>query len=175
MLTDALLTVHATCVLLAAAPGRAGGEAAGVLLRGPSGSGKSDLALRLIDEGARLVADDRVILRKDDGEPGPDAIPAPAARVVASAPAILSGLLEVRGVGIVALPAVAEAAVDLVVDLVPRDRVERLPPEDDGADLLGVRLPRLALAAFDASTPAKLRLAVRSLPTLGSVPIRPLS
>lgn len=159
-----MLTVHATCVLLARPPESDGGrDTAGVLLRGPSGSGKSDLALRLIDEGARLVADDRVILRKDGRETG---------AVLASAPPALAGLLEVRGVGIVALPAVAEAPVDLVVDLVPRGQVERLP-EEDTAHLLDRHLPRLALAAFDASTPAKLRLAVRALATLGSVPVRP--
>lgn len=160
-----MLTVHATCVLLVLPRERGGVLTAGVLLRGPSGSGKSDLALRLIDEGARLVADDRVVLRDGGGVPG---------RVLASAPAALAGLLEVRGVGIAALPAVAEVPVDLVADLVPRARVERLPDEGDTADLLAHRVPRLDLDPFDASAPAKLRLAARALPALGSVPIRPV-
>ncbi|MBP2300471.1 serine kinase of HPr protein (carbohydrate metabolism regulator) [Azospirillum picis] len=122
----------------------------GVLLRGEAGRGKSDLALRLIDNGARLVADDRVVLRADAG------------RLTASAPPALAGLLEVRGVGILPVPAAPSAAVGLVVDLVPRDAVERLP-EAEVDMLLGIALPRLGLCAFDASTPAKIRLAAARL------------
>ncbi|MGQ9368080.1 HPr kinase/phosphorylase [Azospirillum sp. ST 5-10] len=144
-------TIHGTCVDV-------GGV--GVLLRGPSGVGKSDVALRLIDGGARLVADDRVELRLDGGRP------------VAAAPAALAGLLEVRGVGILPVPAVARAAVALVVDLVADDAVERLP-EPEAADLLGAPVPRLRLAPFDASTPAKLRLAAAAAAagTLGRDPV----
>jgi serine kinase of HPr protein (carbohydrate metabolism regulator) len=129
--------LHATCVLLAGT---------GVLLRGPSGSGKSDLALRLIDGGGRLVADDQVLVEARDGA------------LFARAPASLHGLLEVRGLGILRLGAEAEAPLSLLVDLVPEGAVERLP-EPASEDLLGVALPRLALHAFHASAPAKLRLA----------------
>lgn len=131
-------TLHGTAIAL-------GGR--GVLLLGPSGSGKSDLALRLIDEGARLVADDRVVLR------------AAAGRLIARAPDALRGLLEVRGIGIVTLPSLASVPLALAVDLVPPEQVERLPEAAEWG-YAGISLPRLALAPFEASAPAKLRLAV---------------
>ncbi|MGE0650627.1 MAG: HPr kinase/phosphorylase [Alphaproteobacteria bacterium] len=144
MMTDGE-DIHATCIAL--------GEI-GVLLRGPSGSGKSDLALRLIDSGARLVADDRVCLARRDG------------RVVASAPAPLRGLIEVRGLGIVRLgdDRLADVVpVALVCDLVPGPEVERLP-EPVQAEFFGLCLPRIALAPFETATPAKLRLAAGAGP-----------
>ena len=117
-------------------------------MRGPSGAGKSDLALRLIDRGARLVADDRVDLRRE-GE-----------RLVACAPSRLAGLIEVRGVGIVQMACVPDAPVNLVVDLVPRHQVKRLP-DDAPIELLGKRLRQIALDPFDGSSPLKVMLAVR--------------
>lgn len=138
-------SVHATCVAL-----RHGRTWRAVLLRGPSGAGKSDLALRLIEAGARLVADDRTTLGRT-GE-----------AVVASAPAAIAGLIEVRGLGIRRLPRgqlLARAPVVLLVDLVPSAEVERLP-EPARETLLGVELPILKLAPFEASSCAKLRLAV---------------
>ncbi len=132
--------LHATCVAFGAA---------GVLLRGPSGAGKSDLALRLVEAGARLVADDRVQLVRDDGD------------VTARAPAALAGLIEVRGIGIVRLDAdrlAPAAALRLVCDLVAPDAVERLP-DPARAEILGCALPLLRLDPFAASAPVKLRLA----------------
>lgn len=129
-------TVHATCVALGNT---------GVLIRGPSGSGKSDLALRLVDGGARLVADDRVHLARE----GDRLVARPADR--------LAGLLEVRGVGIVRLRHRARVAVGLVVDL--GASAERLPRRHTCV-VEGVRLPWLALDAAQASAPAKLRLAL---------------
>ncbi|MCG8543506.1 MAG: HPr kinase/phosphatase C-terminal domain-containing protein [Alphaproteobacteria bacterium] len=123
----------------------------GVLLRGPSASGKSDLALRLIDAGAALVADDRTVVARDR-----DA-------VVASSPAALAGKMEVRGLGIVTLPAVPAAPLKLVVDLDASDAVERLPPAASTC-LLGVDIPVMRLAAFEGSAPAKIRLALRLEP-----------
>lgn len=132
--------VHATTVEIA---GR------GVLIRGPSGSGKSDLALRLIDAGARLVADDQTeVERRGD-------------RLVAMAPAAIAGRIEVRGLGIVPLQAVAQTTLALVVDLVPAAKVERMP-EARAVEILGISLPVLQLDPFEASAPAKLRLAVVS-------------
>lgn len=137
--------VHATCVAL-----RAGRNWRGILLRGPSGAGKSDLALRLIEGGSRLVADDQTALvRQGRG-------------LVATPPGTLAGLLEVRGVGIVKLgraQLLARATIALLVDLVPPDRIERLP-DRSRETLLGVDLPVVALAPFEASAPAKLRLAL---------------
>lgn len=122
----------------------------GVLLRGPSGSGKSDLALRLIDAGAGLVADDRVeVVREGD-------------RLVARAPDSLSGQMEVRGIGIVIVQAVQRAGLVLVVDLVPLEQVPRMP--DPGRwTHLGASVPLITLHAFEPSAMAKVRLAVRQV------------
>jgi HPr kinase/phosphorylase len=135
------LLVHATSV---AVDGRA------VLLRGPSGSGKSDLALRLIDAGARLVADDRSQLHRDG-----DA-------VLVRAPATIAGLIEARGIGILRLDSLAEARLSLIADLVAPETVERLP-EPRSETILGVSVPLIALAPFEASAPAKLRLVLDAL------------
>ena len=120
----------------------------GVLLRGPPGSGKSDLALRLIDQGARLVSDDQTELHIEGDE------------IAMKAPATIAGQLEVRGIGIVRVPCVAAAPLRLVVDLTSSPEVERLPEPRTG-DLLGRRVPLVALAPFEASSVAKLRLALR--------------
>jgi len=137
--------VHATCVAL-----RLGRIWRAVLLRGPSGAGKSDLALRLIEAGGRLVADDQTRLTRS------------GRTLFATAPAALANLMEVRGVGIVKLArgqVLARAPLSLLIDLVPADRVERIP-DPAGENLLGVDLPVLALAPFEVSAAAKLRLAV---------------
>jgi HPr kinase/phosphorylase len=125
-----------------------GGE--GVLLRGPSGCGKSDLALRLIEDGALLVADDQTVLRR--AGPG----------LEMTAPPELAGLLEVRGLGIVAVPRAERAPLRLVFDLVPQDQIERLP-EPRFANFEGVAVPLLALDPAAASAPARLRLALKAL------------
>lgn len=119
-----------------------------VLLRGPSGAGKSDLALRLIDSGMLLIADDRTELVRE------------GASLIARAPEAIAGRLEVRGVGVVTVPTASRAPLVLVVDLLPPEQVPRLP--DPGTwRHLDVSVPLIGLAAFEASTPAKLRLAVR--------------
>ncbi|MGK2742002.1 HPr kinase/phosphorylase [Tepidicaulis sp. LMO-SS28] len=126
------------------------GEA--VLLRGKSGSGKSDLAWRtlLADEEVRLVADDRV-----DVTAGHDGL-------MVCAPAALAGLLEIRGLGLLELPYTPQADLRLIVDLVPIGEVPRMvPPAFE--EMAGVLLPRLALHAFEPSAPAKLALALRAI------------
>jgi serine kinase of HPr protein (carbohydrate metabolism regulator) len=133
-----MVTVHATCIAF---------DGHGILLRGPSGSGKSDLALRAIDRGAQLVADDQVILVRD----GPD--------MIASAPASLYGLIEIRGLGIMRMDAAAQARIALVADMTDSHAIERLP-ERHHCDIDGVNLPWLALAPFEASAPVKLRFAL---------------
>lgn len=145
---SAPLFVHGTCVLIGA---RA------VLLRGPAGSGKSDLAFRLIrGEGASalLVADDQVGLVGEED------------RLIASPPAALAGLLELRGLGLLPLPFAARAEVALVVDLVPRDAVPRLP-EPGFVTIEGVNLPLVALHAFDLTAAEKVRLALETIPAKG--------
>jgi serine kinase of HPr protein (carbohydrate metabolism regulator) len=131
--------VHGTAVAI---------EGRAVLLRGASGSGKSDLALRLIDAGARLVADDQTELARV-GE-----------RILVRPPASIVGLIEVRGIGILRLDPLMEAPLALLADLVQPETVERLPmPRLE--PVLGLDLPLIALAPFEASAQAKLRLALR--------------
>jgi serine kinase of HPr protein (carbohydrate metabolism regulator) len=137
--------LHATCVAL-----RAGKRWQAILLRGPSGAGKSDLALRLLESGGRLVADDQTHVLKV------------GRALIASPPSALAGMIEARGVGILTLPRaklLARAPVVLLVDLVAPDRIERLPEPTDEI-VLGVKLPRLDLAPFEASSVAKLHLAL---------------
>ena len=131
--------IHATCIAI---------DGVGVLLRGPSGAGKSDLALRLIDLGGRLVADDRADLRLVKG------------LVVASPPPALAGLIEARGLGILRIGALSEAAIALVVDLVGTKLVQRLPARET-VNILGVTLPSTRIAPLEAAAVAKVRLAVR--------------
>lgn len=133
--------VHASCIAIAGT---------GVLLRGASGSGKSDLAFRLIDGGAQLVADDQVELTRK-GE-----------HLVATAPRRLRGLLEVRGLGIMRFPAEIESVLGLIVDLGGDDPIERLPERRETM-IEGVSLPGLSVVAFHASAPALLRAAVTAV------------
>lgn len=133
--------MHGTCVEV---------DGVGVLLRGPSGSGKSDLALRLMDEGARLVADDQVEVRKT------------GAQVLAAAPDALDGLMEVRGMGIIAVPNVSQVAIELVVDLITAEDITRMP-EPSMVHIEGVELPLFFMVPFEGSATAKLRLAVRAV------------
>ena len=122
----------------------------GVLLRGPSGSGKSDLAIRLIADGAVLVADDRTVLTIEGG------------RVIAAPPPALAGRIEARGIGIVETAFQARCALALVVDLNPRAAIERMP-DRTLARFGDLTLPSFSLHAFDASAPAKIALALRSI------------
>jgi serine kinase of HPr protein (carbohydrate metabolism regulator) len=133
--------VHGTSVVV---------NGVGVLIRGPSGSGKSDLALRLIDGGAQLVADDQTEVSYENGH------------VIMSSNAVIEGLLEVRGVGIMAVPCVPRARLGLVVDLTPMGQIERMP-EKEFTEIIGVKLRRLRLPPFAVSSAAKLRLAVSAL------------
>jgi serine kinase of HPr protein (carbohydrate metabolism regulator) len=130
-------TIHATCVAI-------GGRA--VLLAGESGRGKSDLALRLIDRGARLVSDDYTQLRVD------------GARLRATAPAPIAGRIESRGVGLVALEPLADVPVCLLVDLDAAP--ERLPDAAAVRSVAGREVPAIALAALEASAPIKVEQAL---------------
>ena len=134
--------IHATAIAM---------EGDAILLRGPPGAGKSDLALRLIENGARLIADDQALLRRADNH------------VLVRAPAAVAGLIEVRGIGILRIDFLDEAPLGLVVDLVAPTEVERIP-DDRFEVVLGLPIRMIALAPFEASAVAKLRLARRALP-----------
>lgn len=127
--------IHASCVSM---------NNKAILLIGDSGSGKSDLALRLIDGGAQLVSDDYVEITKE----GDILIVAP--------PESIEGLIEMRGVGIMTMPFIRDTELKLAIKLVKCDEVERLP-EPQFFDCLEHKIPLLSLYAFDASTPAKIR------------------
>lgn len=121
----------------------------GLLLRGPPGTGKSDLVARLLEAGGDLLADDLVRLAARDG------------RLVAR-PVAHAGLLELRGQGLVRLAALGEQPLDLLVDC--RARASARLPERRPESLLGVELPRLVLACREASALARLRLALLAEP-----------
>lgn len=132
--------LHATCVAV---------NGVGVLLSGRSGAGKSDLALRLIDRGARLVADDgTLVVRRDD-------------RLIARAPETIAGRMEVRGLGLVPMDALDSVELALIVDL--DEAGERLPSADERRHVAGVDLPVVRLDARPASAPIKVELAVSRL------------
>ncbi len=131
-------TLHASCV---AKDGRA------ILIYGRSGSGKSDLALRLIDRGASLVSDDYTIVRRVEG------------RLLARAPVNIEGKIEIRGLGILKFENVADVPVALYVDL--NLDVVRLPDPREPVSVAGVRLPVIALNALEASAPVKVEVALR--------------
>lgn len=120
-----------------------------VIISGPSGSGKSDLTLRLLDHGFILVSDDRTIVHRDGD------------RLVASAPATIKGKLEVRGIGIVDVNSVDDIPVGLVVELT--NTIQRMP--DDGQErlILGVHIPLINVDAMTASAPSKVAMALDRL------------
>jgi serine kinase of HPr protein (carbohydrate metabolism regulator) len=135
-------TIHASAVLV--------GTRA-VLIRGPSASGKSRLALELLEAGrigavlfARLVADDRVHLETAGG------------RLLARPAAALAGLIEVRGVGLLRLAHEPSAVVGFVVDLAAADAVRLPEPDKRTADIDGILIPRLAVAPDAAALPLVL-------------------
>jgi HPr kinase/phosphorylase len=140
MMKPSLQNIHGTAISIS-------GD--GVLIIGKSGSGKSDLALRLIDRGALLVSDDRVIIDNAGSQP-----------LLRTAPNV-AGLIEVRGLGIVQVAYVTCAPLKLVVDLdgvVPRflDQLQQ-------QDIAGIDIPHIALAAFESSAAIKVEYALKTL------------
>jgi serine kinase of HPr protein (carbohydrate metabolism regulator) len=130
-------TVHASTVSLA---GRA------VLITGPSGSGKSDLTLRLLDRGFALVSDDQTLVRRIDDQ------------LIASAPATIAGKLEIRGIGIVEMEHAGDMPVALLVELT--SEIQRMPDDSRERPILGVPLPLISIDAMAASAPSKVALAL---------------
>lgn len=141
-MTDTSRITHAGCALI--------GASACVFL-GPSGSGKSDLLLRLIDAGAQLVSDDQVLLTHKDGQ------------IFARAPDKIAGLIEVRGLGVITMPNVVDARVSHVFQLSERAAIERMP-DAHFYDCLSVQLPLHYIHAFDHSVVMKIRLMMNETP-----------
>lgn len=129
--------VHATAISIY---GRA------VLIEGLSGSGKSDLALRLIDRGALLVSDDQVLLTRDGD------------RLLAHPPPGIAGKIEVRGLGILDRHHKANVPVALIVHL--GDAIERMPDAREARTIAGVAVPLVGIAPFELSAAIKVELAL---------------
>ena len=133
-------TIHASCVAI--------GDQA-VLIEGFSGTGKSDLALRLIDRGATLVSDDYTLLIRRSGS------------LIARPPANLAGKIEVRGIGIVEMPHVEDVPAVLLVAI--ETAPERMPALVRSRRIAGIELGVVALPALEPSAPLKVELALRQL------------
>lgn len=133
--------LHATLIKL---------KSKGVLLLGKSGSGKSDLALRLIEnKAAKLVADDVVFIHKKGNS------------LFGTAAENLCGMLEVRGVGIVTYPYIKQSKIDLAVHLVDTAaEVERFPLKRKEL-ILGLEIKQIDLYAKESSAPDKIAAALR--------------
>ncbi len=137
------MAIHGTCVSIGAT---------GVLIRGASGTGKSDLALRLIDRGAVLVSDDYCDVAVENGA------------VMLSAPTTIAGRMEVRGLGIVPVAHRASARLGLIIDLADHTEIERLP-EKTTEELNGVTVRWMRVDPTHASADAKIRMAAAQLNT----------
>lgn len=130
-------TIHASTIAL---DGRA------VLISGPSGSGKSDLTLRMLDRGFKLVSDDQTIVKKDGN------------RLLASAPPTIAGKLEIRGMGIFEIERSDNVPVALIVELT--SDIQRLPDDSRERPILGIRVPLITIDAMTSSAPAKVVFAL---------------
>lgn len=133
-------TLHASCVAI---DGRA------VLIEGRSGEGKSDLALRLIDRGAVLVSDDYTICTRTDGT------------LHGAAPANIAGKIEVRGIGVIAMPHRDRMPIALLVTIL--DAPPRMPEGPKKRRIAGVDIPEVSLAALEPSSPVKVELALKHI------------
>lgn len=143
-----MLKIHASVVAI---------KGSAVLIRGPSGSGKSDLALRLIDQGAELVSDDYIELHTVNSN------------IVVTPPETISGLMEVRGIGLMTFSYLKKAKLVLALDLVQASQIERLPTRRNSLSVEGVSIPLYKLDGFAASATAKVRILLENLDGLKNI------
>ena len=128
-----------------------------VLIFGPSGSGKSDLALRLIDRGATLISDDMVGIESTDDY------------LILSVAPNIAGKIELRGIGICAVDFISSAPLRLVVELT--QEVDRMPPDDQRAAISNYWIPMVKLDPFQPSSVLKVEWALRSVIDAGRLPV----
>jgi serine kinase of HPr protein (carbohydrate metabolism regulator) len=144
------MTVHAGLIAT-----RVDGVWRGALIEGASGAGKSDLALRALGEGFRLVADDRVVLFRSEG------------RLFGRAPGTIAGLIEARGLGVLRETPLPFAEVAVLVVCAGGPTAIQRAPEEASREVLGAPLPVLDLWPFEPAAPAKLRRALQGLGRMG--------
>lgn len=151
MSAEASVRIHATLVAI----DRDDGAALGALFLGPPGSGKSDLALRLIHDGAQLVADDQVDVSFAHGG------------LWGAVPEKIAGLIEARGIGLLRLPFLPGVRIAAVFDLTPGAAGERMPekrwyqpPQTFRARGGALRIPLFGLNGLEPSAPARVALAM---------------
>tara|TARA_R110000824_G_scaffold17309_1_gene70432 strand:- start:5161 stop:5616 length:456 start_codon:yes stop_codon:yes gene_type:complete len=132
--------MHATAVAI---------SGVGVMIRGKSGSGKSDLALRLIDRGATLIGDDYVEIRRQD------------VKLLLNPPSSLAGKLEVRSLGILECDHVSDIELKLIIDL--KEDPDRFPLDTQVMILLGIAVPFCTLDAMETSAAIKAELALQRI------------
>ena len=134
-----LKRIHSTSVVI---------DDNGVLILGDSGSGKSDLALRLIDNGAPLISDDISICRKNSNN------------IYLYCPPEIKGLLEVREIGIITVPFVERIKLRLVVNL--KSNNERFP-KDSSFRILGIKIPIINIEGKNSSAVAKIKVKLNEI------------
>ena len=132
--------IHSTSVVL---------DDNGILITGDSGSGKSDLALRLIDSGATLISDDITFCEKKID------------RIILSCPSQTKGLLEVREVGIITVPFVEQIKLKMIVKLMNKE-LERLP-RNKFSKLLGINIPLLTINGNNTSSVIKVKVKLNEI------------
>mgnify|MGYP001269810703 CR=1 FL=1 len=132
--------IHSTSVVL---------DDNGILITGDSGSGKSDLALRLIDSGATLISDDITFCEKKID------------RIILSCPSQTKGLLEVREVGIITVPFVEQIKLKMIVKLMNKE-LERLPRKKF-SKLLGINIPLLTINGNNTSSVIKVKVKLNEI------------
>ncbi len=137
-------TIHATAVAI--------GDH-GVIIQGPSGSGKSDLALRIVDRGALLISDDQVIAKKDNDS------------IRLHAPTNIAGKMELYSLGIYEVPHVSD--IELVMTVQLSDDAERYPMDQQLDILLGMNIPLIKLDGRLASAPIKVEMALQKIINAG--------